>query len=493
MFRRSVKNVRLVLCILLMAVVNATSVTAQPRDVALSRALDQILSDPVLAHGVQGVLVESLKDGRVLYEKNADLVFIPASNQKLIVSAAALDLLGPDHRMRTSLYLTGDTTRDGVLKGDVVIVGQGDPVLKHEHLKEMAAKLRDAGIRKVQGNVVGDDTWFDDVRLGWGWSWDDEPYYYSAQISGLNLNENVVGVWVRPGRKVGEPAIVKLDPPTSYFTVRNECKTTAAGSQKAVFVDRVRGRNTIRVTGTVPLDYKPTAAEDAITMEEPTLYACTSFIEILRREGISVEGQAVRGKKPVNARLICFHDSPPLSQMLALLNKPSDNLIAECLLKTLGARMKGKGSSGAGEEVELEFLKKIGADMTAVSITDGSGLSRQNLISPRNLVAILKYMYRHQHSKVFIDSLPVAGIDGTLRSRLKGTPAQGNVRAKTGYVGRVRSLSGYLTTRSGEPLVFSILMNNHLCRSAEASAVQDKIVLELINYPETSALPAVQP
>ena len=458
-----------------------TPAVGESADASLTKVIDQALADPALAHGIQGVLIESLKDGRVLYEKNSDLVFIPASNMKLIVSAAALDLLGPKHRIPTSLYTSGELRPDGVLKGDVVLVGRGDPVFKHEHLQTMAAKVKEIGIKAVEGDIIGDDTAFDDIRLGWGWDWDDEPYYYSAQVSGLNLNENVVDVWVRPGKKAGDPACVEIVPSTEYMTVRNECKTSEPGATKSLFVSRVRGRNVIRVTGTIPLDYKPEVAEEAITMEEPALFTCQTFIEMLQREGVRVNGKPVRGKKPKGAEFVMVHYSPPMSEMLALLNKPSDNLIAECLLKTLGAQLKGKGSAAAGEQAELDFLEKIGADLTAISITDGSGLSRHNFVSPKNLVTLLKYMYAHKHSKVYLDSLPIAGVDGTLRRRMKGTAAEGNVRAKTGYISRVRSLSGFVTTKSGEPLVFSILMNNHLCPSGEATAVQDKILGVLAN------------
>lgn len=451
------------------------------QDTPLARTIDRALADPALAHGIQGVLVHSLNDGRVLYEKNKDLVFIPASNFKLITSASALDVLGRDYKFQTSLYASGEQRPDGVLKGDVILVGRGDPLFKYEHLEAMAAGIKERGIKFVEGNVVGDDAWFDGVRLGWGWSWDDEPYYYAAQISALNLNKNVVDVWVRPGRKVGARALVRVTPPTSYMTVRNECATSAAGSKKSVFVDRIRGRNVIRVTGSVPLDYKSEGPEEAITMEEPTLFAAQTLAEILYRNGIEVKGRPVRGKKPEDAKLLAVHKSPAMSEILALLNKPSDNLIAEVLLKTLGAEVKGKGSAAAGEGVELDFLKKVGLDMTAVNITDGSGLSRHNYISPQNLVTLLEYMYRHKHSKVYLDSLPIAGVDGTLRRRMKETAAEGNARAKTGYVSRVSTLSGFVTTKAGEPLVFSIMMNNHLCRNTEAKAVQDKIIAALAN------------
>ncbi|MDI6829058.1 MAG: D-alanyl-D-alanine carboxypeptidase/D-alanyl-D-alanine-endopeptidase [Armatimonadota bacterium] len=451
-------------------------VSAPSQDAEIASIIEQALSDPSLRHGLQGVLIESLRDNRLIYEKNADLVFIPASNFKILVSAAALDTLGPNYRFKTFLFVNGTQTADGVLKGDVIIKGRGDPVLKYEHIEKMASSLKEIGIKVIEGNIVGDDTWFDSIRLGWGWSWDNEPYYYSAQISALNLNENIIDVWVRPGNKVGDPAVVKLSPPTSYVTVVNECRTSSAKSEKTIFIDRLRGKNVIRVTGTVALDYKPERPEEAITVEEPTLFACHRLIEVLRTQGIEVKGQAVRGKKPKDARYVMSIISPPLSEILRLLNKPSDNLIAEVLLKTLGAERKGKGSASAGEQVELDFLKKIGADITAISISDGSGLSRHNLISPRNLVTILKYMYNHKHSKVYLESLPIAGVDGTLRKRMKGTPAEGNVRAKTGYVGRVCTLSGFVTTKAGEPLVFSIMFNHHLCSHSDAIAVMDKIM-----------------
>ena len=468
--RRSV-----IICVLLLL----QSFAFAAQDASLSKTINDALADPVLVHGIQGVLVESLKDGQVLYEKNSDLVLLPASNFKLVVSSTVLDQLGPGFKMQTSIYVNGEQTSEGVLKGDIILVGNGDPVFKIENLQEMADKLKELGIKSVEGNVVADDSWFDDVPLGWGWAWDDESYYYAAQIDALNLNENSVDVWVRPGRKAGSQASVRVTPPTGYMTVKDECTTSASGTEKAIFIDRARGRNMIRVRGTVPLDYKPEAAEESITVEDPALFTIRTLIEMLKRSGIEVSGQPVHGKLPQGTRLVMTHDSPPLSEILALLNKPSDNLIAECLLKSLGAKLKGKGAAGEGSQVELEFLTKAGLDMTAISIVDGSGLSRQDSISPKNLVALLKYMYSHKDSKVFIDSLPVAGVDGTLKKRMIGTAAEGKVKAKTGYISRVSTISGYVTTKAGEPLVFSIMMNNQLCRNKEATAVQDKIIAAL--------------
>ncbi len=470
------------LVLLILAVSFAVPMAQASTEPEVAQAIDQALTDPALAHGLAGVVVRSLKDGRTIYEKNRDLVFIPASNFKLLVSATSLDKFGPNYRFKTELYTSGERTSDGVLKGDVILVGRGNAVLKPGELQQMADQIK--GIKVIEGNIIGDDTWFDDVRLGWGWNWDDEPYYYSAQLSALCLNKNVVDVYVRPGVKEGAKTTVWITPATAYMTVQNDSTTGKADSKKTISVDRIRGRNVIHVTGSVPLapnlaEGKPESPEEAITMEEPTLFAATVLKEMLQRADIVVKGKAVRGAKPEGAEMVAFHQSVPMSEMLLLLNKPSDNLIAETLLKALGAEFNGRGSSAKGAEVEMEFLKKAGLDMTALSIIDGSGLARMNYVSPSNLATLLAYMYRHKDGKLYMDSLPIAGVDGTLRSRMKGTAAAGNCKAKTGYISRVRTLSGYVTTKAGEPLAFSIMMNHHLCSSTEVNAVQDKIVTAL--------------
>lgn len=466
---------------LIFCFITLTPVQAAESASKLASMFDSYLADPALAHGMQGVLVESLKDGRCLYEKDSDLVLLPASNLKLVVSSTALDRLGPDFHIKTSVYTSGKRASDGTLKGDIILVGGGDPVFMHEHLQEMADRIRQMGIKKVDGSIVGDDSLFDDMRLGLGWAWDYESYDYAAQISALNLDENAVKVWVYPGNKAGSPAVVKVTPFTGYVVVKNECRTSDAKTEKSVDVERIRGRNTIRVTGTIPVGYKSAKEEESITVEDPTMYACQTLKEMLRRSGIMVKGNPVHGVKPNDAVPVMSHDSPPLSDILALLNKPSDNLIAECLIKQLGVQFKGKGSTSAGREVELDFLKEIGADMTGVSITDGSGLSRMNYISSRNIAAILRYMYNHKYSKVFIDSLPIAGVDGTLKRRLKGTAAEGIVKAKTGYLSCVSSVSGYAVSKSGEPLLFTVMMNNHQCTNKEATAIQDRMIEALVN------------
>jgi D-alanyl-D-alanine carboxypeptidase/D-alanyl-D-alanine-endopeptidase (penicillin-binding protein 4) len=280
---------------------------------------------------------------------------------------------------------------------------------------------------------------------------------------------------VRPGSKVGDPASVTVVPDTTYLSVQNTCTTADSASAENVSVDRSAGQNIIRVSGTVPLNYHSVKPEESITVDDPALFACHTLTEMLRQDGIDVKGIPMHGQS-AGRELVASVSSPPMSQMLRLLNKPSDNLIAECLLKTLGAEADGKGTVESGKLVELSFLKRAGADPSAIGITDGSGLSRRNCISPANLVSVLTYMYRHKNAKVFLDSLPIAGVDGTLRKRMKGTLATGNVRAKTGYLARTSCLSGFVRTKAGENLVFSIMLNNYLCTKDQAIAVQDRIL-----------------
>lgn len=464
---------------LLLALWLALAVLSGVQGEQLAQKIDQLLSDPALNHGAQSVVVRSLKTGATIYERNVDLAMIPASNMKLIVSATALDRLGPDFTYSSRVYACGKVNPRGVVEGDLALVGGGDPILETGDLRDIAREIRCRGIKKVAGDVIVDDYLFDDRRLGTGWAWDDLSYYYSAEISALNLNRNTVRVWIYPGKRPGEPAVVCLDPANSYMEIGSAPITGEPESQKAVWVFRTLGANVIRAGGSIPAGVRVSAPEAVVTVRDPAIYAGHVFVSELRKQGIVVLGNVKRKRLPGDAVLVCEHKSPPLSEILKLLNKPSDNLIAEVLLKTLGAVIKGSGSVDSGREVEKEFLSAAGVDISGVSIVDGSGLSRLNYLTARSLVDLLSFMYRHKHFKVFLDSLPIAGVDGTLRNRMKGTRAQNNVRAKTGYVSRVSSLSGYLTTGSGEPLVFAILMNHHLCPNSSATAIQDRICEEL--------------
>lgn len=460
---------------------SAGPVAAAP--VELRQLIDKLLSDPCLDHGVQGVVIRSLDTGETLYERGADLALIPASNMKLLVSAAALARLGPDYTCATHVLTDGTIDANGTLDGDLILKGGGDSTLDTEGLRELARRVRSAGITKVKGAVVADDTAFDGQRLGWGWSWDNEPYYYSAQVSALCLNRNTIDVWVYPGRSAGSPAVIRTVPPTNLVSVESTATTGRADSEKTIRAGRKRGLNVIQVSGSVPEGDDPGQREAPITVEDPALYAGDVFRTELARQGVRVVGGLRSGAAPEGAAQIAEHTSPPLSRVLSLLNKPSDNLIAEVLLKSLGLAAKGRGTTEAGAEAAMEVFAQAGMDTGAIRMVDGSGLSRLNLVTARNVAALLGYMRAHPQAEVFVSSLPTAGVDGTLRGRMRGTPAEGRVHAKTGYVSRVSSLSGYVDTRSGERLVFAMLMNNHLCQNVEARAVQDRICALLAGLP----------
>ncbi len=453
-------------------------------DAALVQKIDALLSDKALKSGFQGVLIQSLTDHTTLYERNADKEFLPASNNKLLTSGAALALLGPKFLYTTRVAAATATDSRGVVHSNVTLVGSGDPVLTATDLTDLAHAMKMTGVKRIEGKINYDDSLFDNQRLGDGWTWDDEPFYYSAQVSALNVDENLIAVHVLPGKKEGDPVRVQITPTNHYMTVQNLAITSAAKSKPVIAVERLRGQNVLVVTGSIAVDTEEKAAfKEALTVENPSAFAVAVFKEALEKEGIRVGGKSLPvATGPVT---LAQHTSLPLPEILKLLNKPSDNLIAECLLKTVGAAKKTQGTAGAGgtgAQSAREFFTSIGMDVSHLTQADGSGLSRFNYVSPRCFVQLLSYLHEQPDFAVFYDSMPIAGVDGSLRNRMKNTPAANNCHAKTGYISHASSLSGYVTTQDGEMLVFSMLMNNHLAANALPVSIQDKIVLLLANY-----------
>jgi D-alanyl-D-alanine carboxypeptidase/D-alanyl-D-alanine-endopeptidase (penicillin-binding protein 4) len=455
---------------------------APERQTTLAEQCERILSNPGLKGGIQGVYVQSLQDGRVLYARNEDVLLVPASSQKLFTSAAALNALGPDWRYVTRVLRTGKVDADGTLHGDLYLQGSGDPLLRTEDLDALAQAVRRAGIRRIRGWVFGDGSRFDRQRHGAGWEWDDMPFYYAAPVSGLNVNKNLIRVEVKPGNRVGDPVRVVVEPELMRVLVSVRARTGEKGAASQVAIGRETGRSVITVEGTLSIDAQPGArAYEEVTVEDPTLYAAELFLRRLEAAGAWVEGLHGEGDAPARAEEVARHESLPLSALLALLNKPSDNLVAECLIKTLAAEKTGQGSWSVGRRLVTEWLIRVGLPSDGFRIADGSGLSRHNGLSARSMARLLETMYRHPHGKVFLDSLPIAGVDGTLRNRMKETPAAGNCRAKTGTMSHVSSLCGYVATKQGEMLAFAILMNNHPSNE-QARIAQDRIVVLLAGW-----------
>lgn len=464
-----------------------------PARAPIAAALDSIFGDTLFSRAQWGVMFRSLETGETLYRRNAEKLFVPASNQKIVTGAFALETLGPDFRYRTAVDAEGPV-RDGVLAGNLVVRGSGDPTISARFggvrplFRAWADSLRARGITRIAGAVIGNDDVFDDVPLGRGWAWDDLDASYSAEVSGLQLNEGYVTVRVGPGARPGDPAVVTLDPAMSYTPVINQATTGAPGSARAAEATRAPLGPGIVVTGTAPPD--STAEELEVAVRDNTLFFVHVLREALIEAGIRVDGPAldadslqlaVEQRSPATPLFV--HTSPPMPEVLAAFLKPSQNQYGEILLKTMGRRERDTGTARAGLAVEDSLAREWQLPRGGFRPADGSGLSRYNLIAPEHLVAILERMTRSPNYNVFYAAMPVAGVDGTLRNRMKGTPLAGNVHAKTGTLSGVRSLSGYFTTAAGERMVFSILVNNHTLSAAAADRLSEAALLRVYNHP----------
>lgn len=451
--------------------------TIRPTDPveALRFDIDAVLSDSIFIATDAAVKVVSLDRNEVLYDRNSKKLMRPASNTKLLTSAAALMILGLDHRFST-LLLADSLGPGGTVHGPLYFKGHGNPDLTTADLDTMIRQLKAIGITSVSGNIVADASWFDDLYWGEGWMWDDEPYSYEAGISALSVNKNCVRVLVIAGKQADEQVQVFLDPPTGYVSVLNTARTVADTAIVPLEVTRLYKErlNTIVVSGEIVAGRD--TVKRLVTVWRPELYAATLLKERLEARGISVLGQPTVGVALPWSRELAYHHWP-IDTMIVNLNKASDNLSAENTLKAISVARGGiPGSSKYGLYQVNEALAGLGIDTTKYLIVDGSGVSHYNLLTAEMLVQLLTAMTHQQEIfPLFFKSLPIAGVDGTLEKRMQGTRAQGNLRAKTGSIGGVSSLSGYVTAANGERLVFSMLMQDFILPNKLFRDAQDKI------------------
>jgi D-alanyl-D-alanine carboxypeptidase/D-alanyl-D-alanine-endopeptidase (penicillin-binding protein 4) len=442
----------------------------------VQRDIDSILSAPELARGSWGVLIKSLKTGETLYSLNANKLLLPASNMKIVTLAAAAEDLGWNYTYTTSLR-AGGAVLGGVLDGSLVVVGSGDPSLAAADgvadrvFADWTSQLKAAGVRSIVGGVVGLDNPMDDEALGAGWMWDDLVEDYAAGVGALQLNEDAVRVTVSPGPAVGTSAGISVTPFPGALTIDNGVTTAAASVQPVLRARRLPGSSRLELRGSIPLGQPPVAL--AVSVDNPTQFFVDALRTELIRNGISVDGPARVASRNVQAsgRPIVEYRSPPLSVLAVRLMKISQNQYAETLYRTIG-----------GREGVLKVLQPWGVTPTDLVQRDGSGLSRYDLVTPQALVTILAHVAGDAALKgPFEASLPVAG-DLGLTNRMKGTPAEGNARAKTGSMTAVRALSGYVTGADGEPLVYSIIANNFEVEAAVINRATDAIVVRLAQF-----------
>jgi serine-type D-Ala-D-Ala carboxypeptidase/endopeptidase (penicillin-binding protein 4) len=466
---------------------NGESMQAANDDGNLGQEIQRILEhSPGLDGALTGISIRSAEKGEVIYERGSQTRLRPASNLKLLTAAAALETLGEDHVFQTELYIKGVQVGH-VLQGNVYLKGKGDPTLLEKDFDELAASLKHRQVKFVHGDLIGDDSWYDDVRYSQDLVWSDEQEYYGAAVSALTASPNedydtgTIIVELAPGEKAGKRATVKLEPETDYVKVINKTKTVSADANNKIEIERSHGTQVITVTGTIPEDAGVT--KEWVSVEDPTEYALSLFEKSMKKYGIKVLGKRKKGKTPVGAHMIATHQSMKLSQLLIPFMKLSNNSHAEVLVKEMGKEADGEGSWKDGLKVARNQLKSMGLDMQTIMMRDGSGISQVNMIPANEITKLLYAIQEKTWFPAYLNALPIAGnenrmVGGTLRKRMKGTLAAGNVRAKTGTISGTSSLSGYVTTKRGEKIIFSIILNNFVAEKG-ITAIQDKIAVML--------------
>ncbi len=470
----------------------------------------------------------SLDTGKTIFEHNAGKYFTPASNAKLYTAAAVLDRLGGDYRIKTSLYSTARADASGSLKGDLIVYGRGDPTMAarlndgdyFKGIEPLVEQVVNAGVRRIEGDLIADESFFRGPPFGSGWEWNDLQWYYGAEVSALSMNDNAVDLFVKPAERVGLPCRISTGPTTSFVTFINRTRTVAKEAKAQIAVYRPVSENIIYVSGRLPIDSP--GYTGYVAVHDPAKLFALMMKEALARRGITLKGQAravnwqYREAIPVDFnKLVDLGSviSPPLKDIVREALKSSQNLWSQLLLLQLGENERQQRSRGAEEQgsrgavspqpsaisnqqsvtearlqdAEMDpaserlgieamnaFLKEAGIAEGEVMLEEGAGLSRRDIITPAATVELLKFMGRHRLADLYIDAMPVAAVDGTLKKRFQETPAAANLRAKTGTLSFVHALSGYVTTLAGERLAFSILINNFYNRD-RTSSVRDDI------------------
>ena len=458
---------------------------ASPED-ELNAKITNVLNHEELKGSVTGISVRDATTGEIIYQKNGDTRLRPASSMKLVTGAAALKLLGDDYRFKTEVY-ADKKVRNGILQGNLYLKGYGDPTLTVDDLDRMSDQLKKKGIRRIKGNLIADDTWYDDTRLSLDLPWSDEQEYYGAQISGLTLSPDTdydagtVIVQVTPAAKEGKSPTITVSPQTSYVKIYNKAETGNADSKKTIKITRKHGTNQLYITGSIPKN--ASASKSWMAVENPTGYTLDIFKRSLAKSGITVTGKSVNGKLKPDAIMLAADQSPPLKEIMKPYLKLSNNTISEVLVKETG-RVAGKeGSWEEGLSVMKDNYASLGVKESDILMRDGSGVSHVSLITPNTLSNLLYQAQSKPWYTTYYDSLPVAGISdravgGTLRNRMRGTPAEGKVIAKTGSISTVSSLSGYVKGDTGNKYTFSIILNNAIDEDG-LKDIEDEIAIIL--------------
>jgi D-alanyl-D-alanine carboxypeptidase/D-alanyl-D-alanine-endopeptidase (penicillin-binding protein 4) len=470
--------------------------SAQTPGQRIERALE---SSPGARRAFWGIEAVELETGASLFQTNANRFFVPASNTKLFTTALALMRLGPDYRFTTTV--SADSAPDGAgrIAGDVRLVGGGDPLLSAravpyrkdpvagdplQAIEDLADQVFARGVRRIDGDIVGDDTAYTWAPYPNGWAIDDSVWDYGAPVSALAVNDNAVSVRLRASTR-GMPALT-ISPALEFFTIDNRVRA-APGLENKVYVERLPGSRQVRIWGTMSSD-PPNTTTLLLAIDDPALYAARALAEALARRGIRIGGSAAARHRYANQEStpagtggveLARRASPPLIEALRIIDKVSQNLHAEMVLREVARARRGTGSGEAGLEEARAFLAEAGIEESEYRFEDGSGLSRLGLVTPAAIAKLLCYMYASPHRDAWISLLPLGGEDGTLSTRFNGNREGRRIRAKTGSLGHVAALSGYAESKTRGMVAFAILANNFNAPSSEVRAVIDRIALAL--------------
>jgi D-alanyl-D-alanine carboxypeptidase/D-alanyl-D-alanine-endopeptidase (penicillin-binding protein 4) len=470
--------------VLALAVLLAGGATAQQTRPAgdLGSRINAIINDAALSRAHWGIDVRDIATGASLYQHNAQQLFIPASNQKLIVAATAAWHLPPDFLYRTAIK-GGGAIRNGTLDGDLIVRGSGDPTISARYessrttvFERWADSLRARGITRISGGIVIDQTLFEPTMVRPDWQMYDLNWWYAAPVAPLGFNDNAIDFRVSPSAE-GAPANITWEPKSEFVVLMNRTRTTAKGTPYTLDFDRIPGTDTVFAYGLLPVD--ASVRTESFAVRDPGHYAGIVLRESLEKKGIAVSGRAIRvissGPSPTGSPLFEYA-SPPLPRIISPILQTSQNWFAEMLLKTVAAQVSNDGSWTAGLELERRFLIDIAKlDTTEFRLRDASGLSTNNLITPHALAQLTRFIANEPRLKPALDALPISGGEtGSLRTRL--TDLKGRVRAKTGSVSNVDALTGVVETASGRRLAVSIIANNTGQASTRVRNAIDEIV-----------------
>ncbi|MFZ0820575.1 MAG: D-alanyl-D-alanine carboxypeptidase/D-alanyl-D-alanine-endopeptidase [Candidatus Acidiferrales bacterium] len=484
--------------------------TRERADIAAFRArVERILSAPEVSRGYWGLFIQDADTGEVLFAQNADRYFLPASNAKLFTAALALATLGPDYRFHTTIVTRAAVDANGALQGDLVLVGRGDPSLSNRKVpfesrtardgppEKVLAELADAvaarGVKQITGDVVADDSYFSSGAYPSGWAIDDMLWNYGVPVSAIEINEGALSIELRPTESAGAPAFFTSDSLAGVYQIHNLITTGLRGSEQKLAVEREPASPDIFLRGTMPVGAQPRTL--VIAIDRPADYAAALLKNLLEARGIQVTGRARAlhsgnfgaefTPSPVGARadeatVLAEHVSLPLAETLRVMDKVSQNLHAELLLRTAAREKTGDATADAAIQFEEDFRTSIGITDAGAIMTDASGLSRKDMVTPQSEAMLLRWAAKQPWYEIFRASLPIAGVDGTLTDRMAHTPAAEHIWAKTGSLSHVDSLAGYATTTRGAHLVFSFIANNHNLKGRAATDVLDSLALAMI-------------